>query len=834
MCWSSEKFDQTPPDIVCQQLIQYVTDSLYPAPCIDELIMKKPNEHFYFSKGAKYPEMLQKFLNTESYASGWISEISCFWAASTYMLFIFNQDFSILSFTKINMPVICVGFYNGYVITSQYNEISAYSFPELKPTNFRYHFKKIETVTFIKGNIVGCNDMTIRKLRIAKNTIELSSCFTLNDDDPICNIVETINYYVGLTFRSNIVFFDKNDLSEVNKVKLNSILSIWTPDNDVIFAFDKNAILTTIKCKKGKILCETSCQLIKDKEFKNAIWAHGFLTVINSAPSFDFLLMLRLKPTPIYTTNSLLGTISSVGVTPFEIVLMTSTGIFTVYEQLQNNQSEEIWRFANTILPYWNCPITSLLNENILMESLCHYDSYKSISKLAKYVVKIVDDLSVIQQGTEFDDYLLCEFFEDSRDEIFSKIRNKSFQTRILNHNEMSEEPTELDNLIYLSKHGDQNATNQALSLIMNSFQMIPEKFIMYCNFLFEHSFYEELIECVKKWSSSILADSIPLGNDLREKLYDCLIPFLEVATNNQNRSEQAVYALQKELNGKNKIFQLFTLRYFEKYCSPNTFIFYKYPEMINQMKEINSKYLIDIYNALGLYKDEYNYLYQLSISESDITIDERISLLNKALILNPNNKMIERYKKCAYVLKDFIERNYPEIKMNFFSYEFNEIIDTLEDYNENELALNIISIYENNDYEMAKKFLSTMNKDSLKAYLHNNGVSVHKEIIDILYEIYGIEIINCLLESNVQPSYIFDILLQFEKPKLVENSSLIAQVLSKLEYIDEEKKQKIVDNLCELVVELDIKNEHAISKIIRDKMNKCFVQQKFKDEWDD
>lgn len=382
-----------------------------------------------------YPDDLYNIAHEGSIVSGWIEEISSFWAANLYSLFLFSWDLTNIVNTPTPSPVVFVGFVDGYIIAFYNTGASIFSFPEFKALRTVCSIPQKVNVTIVKYGIAGCNDGSLRKITLnpSRCSISVSGILTLKEDDPVVQIVKTQSYYITLTLNGHICVFSDSKLTRLTLFsELKNIINIWCPYEDIIMALDSNAILYTLHYSNYKISIIGSCQLIGRRQFQTAVFEHGILTAVDSdRAQFDSVLTARFGSFPVFSINRNLGGIHSIGTTVSDIKIFSSSGIYSITEKVTHDDNEEIWRFCNTINEFWDTPIMEIVDDSLYnwftnqLNTFFESD-FEFLSTLSNYVLTILDDIKVIRDTKakqSFSNSKLSDFFLLDRYDRFSLLR---------------------------------------------------------------------------------------------------------------------------------------------------------------------------------------------------------------------------------------------------------------------------------------------------------------------------------------------------------------------------------------------------------------------------
>ena len=881
-------FDETPPNQMCQKVEETIRSIRSPNPPEKSPFLTAPNEHFIYTRVlSNYPDDLYNLSHEGSIVSGWIQEISSFWAANMYSLFIFPWDLSSIKSSPITSPVVCVGLVDGYLIAAYNTGISIFNVTdsEIQPLRTKYSTPENISITTIKYGIAGCNDGSLRKITInpKKCSVSISGIFTLKEDDPVIQIIRTQNYFVALTLNSNISVFENKEPSIISSVwcpngfsrlasftEIKNILNIWCPSGDEILAIDSNAILYSFTYQKYKLTLNSECELIGRRQFQTALFDHGVLVAVdNDRAQFDSLLTARFGSSPVYTINRDLGGIHSIGATTSDFKIFSSSGIYTITEKV-TDEREEIWRFCNIINKFWDKSIMEIdddsNNQNSwLIEELNSFvnSDFEFLSILSTYVLTIIDDTKVLK-GSKAEKYIsntcLSDFFTIDRNNRFSLLRLISFETRNKNQLEFSLPEEGLAQLIEKARLGNDGAANEALSII-TSYKKLPPYYPFLCQFMFESGFYRELIECVIQWADSVLSDDKALAFEnanfpwrdeqeiyayhLRSNIYKQLTPLLNLAVGKDREApeecqKKAISAFKYSLNMSIKVFQTYILEFLEENCPEDRITEFFYPDMISEMKNMGSRLLPTVLISKSSQKAEFKreafniYIEKASLEAVDennnYTIEERIEFLNKALNLFSNDEKALKLKRCAEILKEFL-LSHPNESQNLFALDVIDINEVLLNNHEYRLALKVMDIFGEKRFDVLDNFLKEADQNEVKEFLKECIVFTPSEIAHEIYNLKKEDAFDFMFDCEIDNFYIFQVLCElWRSGKYRDGVNFIKNVLNRAGPINREIREDLADVLCEITLELDSRNNFEDANIIRANLKHCFLEQSFTD----
>lgn len=876
-------FDDTPDKQICTKVQETINVIKNPHPPKNPPYLTEPNDHFiFFREPIDYPEDLYNLAHEGNISSGWIKEIECFWAANCKVLIFFTSDLKHISQSlPIDSPVISSGYIDGFIVVSLSSGLELVSFPSFESIKSTYSMPKNISVTLIRHGVAGCNDGSLRSISVnpPKKHISVSGIISLSEDDPVVQIIPTQNYLVSLTLSSTISFFSKKHLTSIATLTdLKNIIYIWCNNDDFILAMDANTVVYRLSYRLGfiRIDDQQTCQLLKRWQFQSAIFEHGFLTAVDSSrPSFDAVMTARFTKFPVYTINQRLGGVHSIGSTENQIKLFASSGVYSLTEQLTTDINEEIWKFTNLILKYWNTPISELPDtDSQLYADLMEYfhSNYQALSSLSSYIIDIIDDTQVLKD-TNYEALKspLSELFGPSRTRIFSWLRKLSFNIRYSNKDQVEPPQDELSELITLANGGNQKAANQALNLIVSSYKTVPSNFPYYLEFMLNHGFYRELLESANEWADSVLSqpEAIAFENanfpqadietvqsyQIRLRIYEQMIPLLEraVGIHGNTIDKEAADAVKYALNFRNTVFQRYVLRFLEEHCPSNIITDFTYPEMIAQMKDIKSRHLSIILLHHGLKEKAFNYylmkatgdasqtcpLYSTSDEDKYLSIEKRIGYLHKALDLCPDDEKAKQLMEIARLLGDFISNN-PQIPQNLFSLDFIEIKDQLVSSAEYLLALKIMKIFNEKRglFSILEKYIQESSPAEFDLYIHDDPIFTQYEVAKTVYELKGKQAFDFMFDARMDNLYIFKLLCElWRNGQLRDDAHLIVHVLDRAGPVNETIRNEVADLLCDIILDFDARNgqnsdTHAKedARIIRENLENCFLEQRFID----
>ena len=854
-------FDETPSNSTCETIEKLVTRVLRPSPCgSNEMIFfDKDFDHFSVSRVSELPKPLDDVIHMSSVSSGWIEDVELFWAADPSHIFFFAPNMVNFHIVQTAGRVTCAGFSGSFIVVS-YDDgsLQLYTYPGFEPLHSSYSVPRNVLVTVVRQGIVGCNDGSLRRITINQKKLHcaVSGIFSIAQEDPVVSIIETENYYVSLTLNSVISVFSKAQLTKIASFKdAKKVLSIWSPHNDVIFALDSNAFFYSLSLNMGSIMVKEKYMLIAGKQFQTVCYKHGFLTAVdNSKPLDDCIYVSRFAPTVIFGERSDMGLVLSLGSSSTEILFFTAKGVYAISEKLINEEIEELWRFANLIAKYWDLPITELpFSEELayLLNGNFHSDN-EILSAVCHYVMTIIDDIKVLQ-NSEFEKLFsrdtLSHLFSKERLNTFSRLRKISFEIRFLNQQFIEGSSSELNNLIKTADAGDDDAAATAMNIIGSSFETLPPDFPLYCRFMIRHRFYREFLEAVISWANSVMSDDQALAMEnanfpsnnyddiasyhLRLRVYEQINPFLEIAVSGNDI--EAKEALKFALNLNIEVFQKYVLQYFENNCPSEQIAFFEYPEMIEQMKEIESKHLPDLYIANNNIESAYRiYIDTASSDSNNLSISDRINRIKKAQALYPQKKSVKKLLDCANLLTGFIIDN-QNVPQNLFAKDFIDINDVLVDFGEYALAIEVMKIFHEKRMDVLEMFLKVSDSVEVSFLIKSKPVFTQLEIARELYHIKGADAFDFMFDCNIENQYIFKVLCElWQSGKMRNDIEIIVNALKRAGRIHRSIRQSVADMLCDIIVDLDFYNEKESADMIRLNLEHCFLDQTFEKDIND
>jgi len=864
--WSEKAFDDTPSDEYCSKIHKFVDFLQNPLPVESSPVFSQVNEFFINSQIKPYSNDLSDIIKTsDNITSGWLPEIQSFWVSNGTKLFIVNNRDDEQYYTYLFMPPIAVGFLNNHIVVSHEDSLSLFSYPKLEAIKTTFSLPKNVKVTHFHGDIAGCSDGLLRRVVINPDSFHVSvtGFSSSRNSDPVSAIISRDQHLVTLSVNSAISVFDKSSLQRYSSTKFSSIVAIWFSSKNIVCAINKNSVLFKLNIEqKSHPEIEETQSLIPRNSNQKATFNNGLLYVVDGIRSnFDRLYVVRLVPSPIYSVFNNFGMIFSFGDSDLELYVLSSRGITTIFEKLMDNENIELWRFANLLNLIWETPISeAAYNQQMIhVFNELAQSSFKVISTLAQYVLCFINDyLKLLYYKSDycsvFKNMPVHDFFLHSRQKIFSRLRKISLEISL--NQEDSLETTTNDPIISLieqASSGDVIAEQRAVDLIKSTKGTLPSAFPVYIDYLIKHGYYEELLEVVNNWADHILSDSLSSEYEssgftttdidclasyhLRNRVMTHIIPYLGLAVDNPNG--KAGISLKKGLQTFGESFQRFVTLYFEK-CSSEIVIFFDYPGLLNRLRVIKSKHIASILEHHHQYKDSYEQLIEDASEVSEKSIDDRILLLQKAVLLRNHIYDVseaEKLLQSAQIMKEYIE-NHPNTPNNLFSINGNDLIDKMYEMGEFSLAFQLMCVYGRGSMEILRAYVETANSHSLKTVVSQSKIgkcAYSEEILaQEIFEIHNHEkAIPLMIEVGIDPKYVFSLIFKLNHDRIISSVEQVAFILDNWTEISNESKTFIADNLCQYVLDLGVSGNIEGASLIREKLHKCFLPNGNHDCWD-
>lgn len=810
------------------------------------------------------PPGLSKALNSgESVVSGWISEIEMFWVGQGNRLFLVHMTMASYDEATVCAPVVAVGFVNNMIVVSHEDSLALFT-KELVPLKNTFHLPTNVIVTVFEKDIAGCNDGSLRRVTVnpRREYVSVSGTPTLFPDDVITTIVELNDNFVTLSLNNVLSVFTKG-LTRIANVQLKGIIGLWTTDGTTAYVLDKTTQLSRVVIGSLNVDVEPVGQLMKRRVFHSATWKLGFLTAVDRTRlSYDQMTLTRLVPYGLTASTFNMGVIFAVGSTPYLMAALSSSGVYHFFEKLDKNEDEEIWRFANCVERFWDRSIESLVNESTLIENMNDFfkSDFQTISDLCKYVLTIIDDYGSISSDYQklFSAKPLSDFFNRERIEQFSRLRKFAFEFR-LNEGIVESDPqrmTKLERMIAAADGGSEKQIANVLAKITSSFEELPTSLCVCCAFLEKHGFYTELIQCICKWANSVQPDSIALAYEnggcptsdideaasyhLRRRIYDQLQPFLSLAV--RTPESQAGAALDTALKHKNTVFQRYVLQYLEDNSTADVIKRFYYPEMIEQMKMINSRYLVDILIYKQMTSEAINqFIDNAKTVDVPYSVRERIEFLTRAAELCQNRNAqrreeVEKMRKAGEILEEFIN-NTLECPRYIFTRDPCDLINYLVDWGEYILALRIMDIYGEKRDDVLTEFLTSATPDEVFTYLQESAVYSEDEIAHKLFELQGTEAIYTLRDCRFSCTCIFKLIVsEMKMDDYIKYAGVLVEMLYSCRTVDATVRENVANLYCRMVLTLSVQDDAILrgyADKIRAGLGGVFIEASFTDIWD-
>jgi hypothetical protein len=750
--------------------------------------------------------------------------------------------------TSVPAPIITVGCLSGLLVVSHTDALALYDISTLEPIDSRFSLDTGISVTAITADIAGCSDGSVRHISVNQSRayVSVQSFLWSWPSSPITTIVLSHHFAAALSFDSLVTIHSRKDLSKVAQFTFSRIISIWACENDEFYAMDQSTQIFWIRCTKSGFFRRSSwnfeklTQLFQKRKFHLAYWSLGFLSAASTrGPSADQLTVASFFPNPVYTATSDFGIVHCAGSTPFAVYLLTSSGIHRLYESLGPSPLDEIWCFANTLNLVWNRSLAVLCARDDLLRNLQKwFDApHGCISGLAGYVLGIVNDVQMLAD-IHLLNYRVCDFFLANRREIFGGLRANVVRARL--DGSRQEDDTEISRLIGGANGGSESDERSALNLILSSSNSLAAPFPDYAAFLMRHGYFDELITCVCRWGSAILSDERAQAHEdgpgggsakyaLRLKIYRLLDPLLALAVQPQKPAADAV---AKHLHFRNTMFQRYVLRFLEENCDGGKAVSFDFPEMIDQMRAIRSRHLVDALIKRRRWKEAVEALVSAATEKGDLGIDERIRLLERAVKIGRGDEKIGRLLKCAVVLRNYLGGNGGNVCL--FTRDLSDIVDALARDGEFELGLQVLGVFGEKRDDLLAEYLRVATPDMVREYLRSGGIYGQEEVAEAMWTDRGIESVDFLIEAGVDIRFVYGWMSKMGAKAVVENAVVFRRVLDAWDSIDLDLREGVARLYCDLVVMLDAEGRTELADEIRLLLPKCFLEQSFVDEaWD-
>ncbi|EAY10067.1 hypothetical protein TVAG_329540 [Trichomonas vaginalis G3] len=858
--WSNDAFGNAPSASICEKVIKYIEYLKNPTSSDTNPVYTQPNTTFKFDNETSFENDLEKIINgKEMINTGWVQELQSFWVSTFKKLYIFHYKLSPCFSAEVERPVVAVSFISGLFVALHENSISLFT-EELHPIQSTYTIPKGVSITSSYGKIIGCSDGYIREIILnpSKNHVTIKQSAG-NSIDEIKKIIETRNYYVTLSKNSTISIFNRANLSRIHYFRLKNIINIWTVSDDIISAFDRTIILYTINLQSPKHpQVQPSHQLLASACSTQAIWSGGFLTVVDPNSSFDQLTTVRFHPTPSYTTTAQFGVIHLIAPLSFGVVALTSAGIIQIRAVNDfTRPDEDIWAFPVAVAPMWNVPIGQCCKSEEFVRTL-----QETKCDASKYVLQILDDVALMEKtqfASDFLGKLLNIYFSEERVVSYSRLRKVAFSVRLsMTEIDKSFAKSPICELISKADCGDSTSEHLALSSIEAASESgsVPAEFPILSDFLYRYRHFDLLIDALCNWANVLYPDSLAIDYEnanfpqnspddtasfqLRLLVLRRLNPLINLAV----RDEEAFESVMRAVKKHGITFQYYLASYLNVDMDEESCVKFDFQELSAHLQRLNSLYLPALLIKRGQILDAYLEFIRLAIEDIEtISIDKRIELLDRAIKISPegsDNLKAKQYLLAAEILHEYITNN-SSLKRNFFAEEPKKLIQTLKDYGELSLAVQLSSA------------LGTPRKDIVDQYTKN---CTAKELAELLAKIRGV---GCetlsekaiaksffsqhdgvvaakdMVENGVSPSIVFDLINECPNSVTlfannIETLSVIIQNWTQILPID---RCKVSDLISKVIVEMDARGEGEKAEIARKWLPLCTLEESFTDIWD-
>jgi hypothetical protein len=127
--------------------------------------------------------------------------------------------------------------------------------------------------------------------------------------------------------------------------------------------------------------------------------------------------------------------------------------------------------------------------------------------------------------------------------------------------------------------------------------------------------------------------------------------------------------------------------------------------------------------------------------------------------------------------------------------------------------------------------FLNIAEPKQIKEYVQSGGVFTETDIAIALFQ--GNEGMKRIIRAGLSHRVVFECARQIDGQSRRKAAADLTDFLENWEPIDLDVREDVADFFCELVVRIDVEGETDLADRIRSLLGKCFLDQRFTDEWD-
>jgi hypothetical protein len=159
------------------------------------------------------------------------------------------------------------------------------------------------------------------------------------------------------------------------------------------------------------------------------------------------------------------------------------------------------------------------------------------------------------------------------------------------------------------------------------------------------------------------------------------------------------------------------------------------------------------------------------------------------------------------------------------------EIVDVLLAKGEHRVALDVCGAVGVRRVDALTKFLAFASPDQIRSYAASDGVFSEADIADALFS--GEDGLTRLITAGISNRAVFHSVAVLGKDRTVGIANLLGDFLSGWNPVDLDVREVVADFYCELLVKLDAVGMAHIADGIRGELGKCFLDQRWTDDWD-
>jgi hypothetical protein len=487
------------------------------------------------------------------------------------------------------------------------------------------------------------------------------------------------------------------------------------------------------------------------------------------------------------------------------VAVLTTRAIRQVSERLLPvTEDEEAWTFSNIIAPVWDAPASDLLRMPDLLRALEQWPpatSYARVSRLAGYTLTVVSDISALSGAGG--GVPLSSYFGPTRHELFPTLRRRALSLR-------------LD----ASAASDSADAAAAAARILSS-PTLPPNAPACCSLLANRGRHRELIDCVLRWSRSVPPDDSL--SSLADRVLSLLRPTFAAARSPGAARSALASALA---DGRNEDLRRAALRYCEAEGGWEAAVALEFPGMLDMLRDGRSPLFARVRMARGAPAERFRAHVEAARSPAPLPVDERVAHLRRARDLCPGDARVERALAVADALRP-VAAAMPEL----FADEPEEAVRRLVRAGEARVALAVCAAAGIRSGDALAAFVASAAVEELREYVGSGGVFSEADVAEALFA--GGGGVRAVMRAGIACRAVFAVARRMRGRERSAEAEALVELIEQWDPVEIELREAAADFYCELVVELDAEGKDELAERIRFVLGKCFIDQRFTDEWD-